>query len=493
MFRRFLPMGASRLVTPLAVGGMLAAVIALGALAVWANVLAQGHVAGLSRAGDQTAGHLRATQALGQIDTHTDLLEDGIDPPVLAKLRQAQRLLHESLRRMQASGGVEWERRLARDAGPDVRRLGPAIEDFLAAVGTGDAQVAAEERMEIILDELQLNFNDVSSDPSQLLNEETAGAAADSRRIYTASYVLIPLALAFMALCAWQLRTFRRRSEAEHERLQSELRVAQRLEAVGQLASGIAHEINTPLQFVGDSMRFLRSSFEELQQLGDEYKAVCGEDEAALERIRHAEDEADLEYLKERVPAAFDRAEDGIGRVTSIVAAMKDFGRPLQAERAPADLNAALRSTLAVAQNEYKYAADIDAEYGELPLVVCNVSEINQVFLNLIVNAAHAISDSAAPQTTARGTIQIRTMSENDTAVITVGDTGPGVPSEIRERIFDAFFTTKAVGHGTGQGLTISTSIVDKHGGSLTLADDLPQGAMFTIRLPIGAEAPAVA
>jgi signal transduction histidine kinase len=485
MPRPFLPKRASRLVSPLAVGGMLTAVVALGALGVWANVVAQGHVAGLSRAGGQTAGHLRATQAMGQIDTHTDLLEDGIDPAVLAKLREAQRVLDDSLERMQVHGVVGWERTLARAAEPDVQRLKPAIEEFLEAVRTGGDQVSSEERMEDILDGLQIEFNDVSSDPSQLLNEETRDAAADDRTIVTASSILIPLGLVFMALCAWQLRAFRRRSEAENERLQAELRVAQRLEAVGQLASGIAHEINTPMQFVGDSVGFLRFSFEELQRLGDEYKAACGDDEAALERIRHAEDEADLEYLKERVPAAFDRAREGIGRVTAIVAAMKDFGRPMQAERAPADLNAALRSTLAVAQNEYKYAADIDAEYGELPLVLCNVSEINQVFLNLIVNAAHAISDSASHESGARGTIRIRTTRENGSAVITVGDTGAGVPDEIRERIFDAFFTTKAVGHGTGQGLMISSSIVDNHGGSLTLASEAPQGATFTIRLPI--------
>jgi len=493
MSRRYLPQGASRLLTPLAVGGMLTAVVGLAALGVWASVLAQGHVAGLSRAGGQAAGHLRATQALGQIDTHTDLLEDGMDAQVLADLRHAQDVLDGSLKAMQRRSVVGWERSLARDAEPDVRRLKPAIEAFVEAVRTGGDQVASEERMENILDGLQLEFNDLGSDPAQLLNEEARAAAADDRTVDAVSSVLIPLGLGFMALCAWQLRAFRRRSDAERELLEGELRVAQRLEAVGQLASGIAHEINTPMQFVGDSVRFLRVSFDNLQQLGDDYKAVCGDDDAATEQIRQAEEKADLEYLQERVPAAFDRALDGIGRVTAIVGAMKDFGRPMQAERAPADLNAALRSTLAVAQNEYKYAADIDAEFGELGPVVCNVSEINQVFLNLIVNAAHAISDSASPEGGARGTIRIRTLREDDTAVITVGDTGPGVPDEIRERIFDAFFTTKSVGRGTGQGLTISSSIIDKHGGSLTLGTGLPDGATFTIRLPIAAEVAAAA
>ena len=232
---------------------------------------------------------------------------------------------------------------LARDAQPDVRRLTPAIEAFLDAVRTGHDQAEAEEQMETILDGLQLSFNDVSADPSQLLNEEARDAAADDRTIDIASFILIPLALVFMALCAWQLRAFRRRSEAERELLEGELRVAQRLEAVDSSRPGSRTRSTRRCSSSATASASSGPRSTTSSNSGNEYKAACGDGDAATERIRLAEDAADLEYLQERVPAAFDRAIEGIGRVTAIVSAMKDFGRPLQTERAPADLNAALR------------------------------------------------------------------------------------------------------------------------------------------------------
>jgi C4-dicarboxylate-specific signal transduction histidine kinase len=182
------------------------------------------------------------------------------------------------------------------------------------------------------------------------------------------------------------------------------------------------------------------------------------------------------------VPAAFARTLDGVERVSAIVAAMKDFSRPNQVEQANADINQALRSTLVVAQSEYKYVADVETEFGDLPPVMCNVSELNQVFLNLIVNAAHAVGDAIGDGPDERGAIRIRTARENGSAVITISDSGRGIPNEIRERIFDPFFTTKDVGKGTGQGLSIATAIVDRHGGSLTL--EAGPETKFAIRLP---------
>jgi two-component system, NtrC family, sensor kinase len=192
----------------------------------------------------------------------------------------------------------------------------------------------------------------------------------------------------------------------------------------------------------------------------------------------------DLEYLRSEVPKAFGRTFDGVERVTNIVKAMKEFAHPDSQEQSPADLKHALDTTLLVASNEYKYVARIETDFGELPSVVCNVGELNQVFLNLIVNAAHAIKDSGKDVDT--GEIKIRLSVEGDEAVIRVSDNGCGVPPENLSKLYDPFFTTKEVGRGTGQGLAISHSIVvDKHDGEIGVSSDLGVGTQFTVRLPI--------
>ncbi|MBS2012971.1 MAG: GHKL domain-containing protein [Deltaproteobacteria bacterium] len=269
--------------------------------------------------------------------------------------------------------------------------------------------------------------------------------------------------------------------ERDVERVQDELRLAQRLEAVGQLAAGIAHEINTPIQYVGDSLYFLRSASEDIVEL--------------LERVRGARDvasidvaweEADADFLFEQIPKALDRMFDGVERVTKIVKAMKAFAHKGE-DRAPADLNEAMTNTLMVARNEYKYVADVDVRLETLPPVVCSVGELNQVFLNLVVNAAHAIADVVHGDE--RGKITVRSRHEGDAVVLEIEDTGGGIAPEVRERIFDPFFTTKPVGKGTGQGLTLARSIVKKHGGTLTFDSEVGRGTRFAIRLPVGPEA----
>ncbi len=278
----------------------------------------------------------------------------------------------------------------------------------------------------------------------------------------------------------------------EQRRLEFELNQAQKLESVGRLASGIAHEINTPIQFVNDSVHFVRDAFADTVPLVERYRAVC---EAAakgavagvdLAAVKQAEEAADIAYILENVPKALERSLDGLERVATLVRSMKEFAHPDKKEKAPADLNHAINTTLTIARNEYKYVADVATDFGELTPVWCHVNEINQVFLNLIVNAAHAIADQVKGSDK-RGRICIATRQENAEVVISIADTGGGIPESIQAKIFEPFFTTKEVGRGTGQGLSIARNVVvDKHGGSLTFDSNTGVGTTFHIRLPVG-------
>lgn len=276
----------------------------------------------------------------------------------------------------------------------------------------------------------------------------------------------------------------------EQKRLEVELQHAQRLEAVGQLAAGIAHEINTPIQYVGDNLRFLADAFEQRQDLYGRYErlmgaAAAGEVPAGLiEEIRAVRRQADIEYLEREIPRALEQSLDGVNRVASIVHAMKSFAHPGGQEKKTADLNKALAGALIVARNEIKYVADVETDFGELPPLRCHIADLNQVFLNLLVNAAHAIADVVRTDG-GRGKIVVRTRHENDEAVVSISDTGCGIPPEIRDRIFDPFFTTKEVGKGTGQGLAIARNVVvEKHGGRIAFEPNLPRGTRFVVRLP---------
>jgi len=268
-------------------------------------------------------------------------------------------------------------------------------------------------------------------------------------------------------------------------------RQAQKLEAVGRLAAGIAHEINTPIQFVGDNTHFLLDAFAGLQRLLGAYAAlreaaVAGAVDAALvETIGRAEEELDLPYLREEIPRALAQTLEGVERVATIVRALKEFAHPIRKEHAPADLNHALQSTLTVARNELKYVADVQTDFEPLPPVVCQVGDLNQVFLNLLINAAHAIADKVG-DSGARGTITVRTRHCPPRVEIAISDTGSGIPAAIRDRIFDPFFTTKEVGRGTGQGLALARAIVvEQHGGELTFDTVEGAGTTFYVRLPV--------
>jgi PAS domain S-box-containing protein len=274
--------------------------------------------------------------------------------------------------------------------------------------------------------------------------------------------------------------------------MQSHLNQAMKLESIGQLAAGVAHEINTPTQFVGDNLHFLQEGFMSLMRvLAAQAAAVDGARNARctpelLAATSAAVESADLDYLLAEVPKAIAQSLDGVKRVADIVGALKAFSHPDEGDRKSVDLGKALQSTLVVARNEYKYVADVVTDLKpDLPLVPCLPGEINQVFLNLIVNAAHAISD-AVRGTLRRGTITVTTARVDDWIEVRIADTGIGIPQAIRARIFDPFFTTKEVGRGTGQGLYIARDIVvSKHGGSVTFESEVGVGTTFIIRLPI--------
>jgi two-component system NtrC family sensor kinase len=272
---------------------------------------------------------------------------------------------------------------------------------------------------------------------------------------------------------------------------ETELRQAQKLEAVGRLASGVAHEINTPVQFVNDSVHFLRDAMHDLMVVVEKLQAVrrAVEDGTAAAAVAvaaaEAEEAADLPYLAVHVPKALERSIDGLGRVAAIVRSMKELAHPEAREMVAVDLNRAIQSTLTIARHEYKYVADVETDLGELPAVLCHGGDLNQALLNIVVNAAHAIDD-VVRGTERRGRITVKTRCHGDDVVIAIGDTGAGIPEDIRDRIFDPFFTTKAVGQGTGQGLAIARSvIVDHHGGELRVESTMGHGTTFIIRIPV--------
>ena len=285
----------------------------------------------------------------------------------------------------------------------------------------------------------------------------------------------------------------------ERKLMDDKIRRGQKLESIGQLAAGVAHEINTPTQYVGDNVLFLKDGFDDLQSVIDQACSLigpCREKGLIPEYIDDLEktiEDADLEYLQTEVPKAFSQALSGIKRISKIVQSMKEFAHPGVSEKCAADINRAIESTLTVASNEWKYVADVITEYDEnLPTVLCLVGEINQVILNLIVNSAHAIAASRNEKNTEKGTIRITTKKNGEWAEIRLSDNGSGIPQNIVERIFDPFFTTKAVGKGTGQGLAIShTVIVDKHGGTIDVDSEEGVGTTFTIRIPISDECPS--
>ncbi len=266
---------------------------------------------------------------------------------------------------------------------------------------------------------------------------------------------------------------------------------AQKLESIGQLAAGIAHEINTPTQYIGDNTRFLKEAFKDLNRFITKYnllKQQCN-DNSAAHFIRDLDDfsaEIDLDYLKEEIPKSIDETLGGIEGVAKIVRSMKEFSHPGIKEKTFIDLNHAIDSTITVSSNEWKYVAEMETDFDSaLPMVDCLPGEINQVILNIIINAAHAIGDVLGENSAEKGRIKVKTLHRKDWAEIRISDSGSGIPKDVQTKIFDPFFTTKAIGKGTGQGLAIAHDIiVNKHNGTISFETIEGEGTTFIIRLP---------
>ena len=308
----------------------------------------------------------------------------------------------------------------------------------------------------------------------------------------SAEYEKTSLALHTVEAKTAELEQAHKELELSHQQaLQSE-----KLASVGQLAAGIAHEINTPVQFVGDNTRFLQESFEDLMGLVAVYQELGnaaneGKVPAELvDRARTLSEEVEVDYLAEEVPNAISQSLEGVERISKIVRSMKDFSHPGTDNLENVDLNNAIESTINVSRNEWKYVAEMVNEFDStLPLVPCFLGELNQVILNMIVNAAHAIKDSRN-ESDPLGTITISTKLADDDAEIRITDSGCGMAEEVSKRIFEPFFTTKGVGKGTGQGLAIAYAvIVDKHKGNISVISEPGKGSTFIIRLPMNASA----
>lgn len=281
----------------------------------------------------------------------------------------------------------------------------------------------------------------------------------------------------------------------ERKRLETQLSQAQKLEAIGRLSAGIAHEINTPLQYVGDNARFLQESIEDVVDFLSVAKSLTQKAEGSETAARLAEtaERIDLEYLLKEMPLAISQSIEGVDRVSQIVRAMREFSHVGRDTPQTVDINEALRSTLTVARNEWKYTSDVIHDLADdLPPVLCRAGEINQALLNIVINAAHAVREAVeARGDGVKGSIRVQTRrlpegSEAGTGVvIRITDSGVGIPPGIRERIFEPFFTTKAVGEGTGQGLTIAHDIIARRcGGAIRFDSKVGVGTTFEITLP---------
>lgn len=278
----------------------------------------------------------------------------------------------------------------------------------------------------------------------------------------------------------------------ELKKTQAELLQSQKLQSIGQLAAGIAHEINTPAQYVGSNVDFITDCFDDLMNAIRTCENLLNHEDNELspaivrQALTVALEKADLEYIKAEMPSALDACKDGIQRISNIVVAMKNFAYKGNGQLEPFDIQPLIESTIEISRNEWRFIADLETDYDPNLIQIKGMKdELGQVLLNLIVNAAHAIEDGQS-DSQEKGSIRVLTEQSGNWAVIRVIDDGCGIPDSVKEKIFDPFFTTKEVGRGSGQGLAIAYNVItEKHGGELRVESEVGKGTTFILRLPI--------
>lgn len=429
----------------------------------------------------------------------------------LALLSSAERQRQSRGRHKERRRGDRYRSLLGRER--DVRKAG--VQDLLtitdnATIGIVEIQldgtivhanpaflqlVCAEHAHELVGQPLSAWIR--ADDHALVQPVQTEAAAQHPMQLQRSDGKLVEVLLSRTTIRSYQHRhvlffndvTPMREAEALRKRMETELRLSHKLEAVGKLAAGIAHEINTPVQYVSDSIHFIRTASLTLDDAMRRFEAMLAEGQEQLrDEVADISDDCEVEFYRCELPAAFDRALDGLKRVSEIVQSMKQLAFADRQDLEPCDLNKILSNASIMARHEYAHIAELVLELGENPELMGRQGELTQVFVNFIVNAGHAIADSGKFTADSKGRIIVRTAIESRRVRIFVEDNGCGIPDVIRGKIFDPYFTTKEVGRGSGQGLAISRGIiVNYHGGSLTIESTEGEGTTFEITLPTGA------